>query len=232
MSPVHAIVSIHDVMPSTLSRVQAIMDRLPGPCRENLILLIVPGLDWHQDQLEILRRWEVDGAILAGHGWTHCAATIRGPWHRLHALLISRNAAEHLALGGEEIIALIRRNHHWFESRGLATPDLYVPPAWAMGAVDRDTLAALPFQYYETTSGIFDAATGRMHRLPLAGFEADNPLRQGLLDLNNGLNRWVSTGNRPLRIAIHPHDFEYRLAGRLTTLLTQVTENRSYRDLK
>ncbi|MDA1300151.1 MAG: polysaccharide deacetylase family protein [Proteobacteria bacterium] len=227
----HAMVSIHDVMPDTLSRVEAIVARLPVPCRRNLTLLVVPGLEWQASQIDSLRRLERDGCILAGHGWTHRARTIKGPWHRLHALLISRNAAEHLALGRDEIIELIRRSRQWFESNGLVAPDLYVPPAWALGAVSRQDLTRLPYRYYETTSGIFDASKGRRLGLPLAGFEADNRLREGLLRISNVCNRLLSGPERPLRIAIHPHDFEYRLGDRLTALLGQVSINYSHRDL-
>lgn len=221
----HAIVSIHDVMPSTLDRVRGILERLPAPCRENLIMLVVPGLDWQAEQIDQLRAWQRQGIVLAGHGWTHEAAHIRGIYHRLHSLLISRRAAEHLSLSAGEIEALMKRNHAWFAEVGLDSPDLYVPPAWALGAIDDDGLRATPWAYLETTSGLTDCRQGRRRWLPLVGFEADTPLRQLLLSIINRANELVASRTRPLRISIHPFDEDYRLAAQMRKLLARVAQN-------
>lgn len=217
-----AIVSIHDVMPATLDRVGAIVDRLPPACMEHLVLLVVPGLDWSDAQIAQLREWQSRGIQLAGHGWTHKAREVRGLIHRLHSLFISRTAAEHLSLSAADIETLMNRNHAWFGKHGLAAPDLYVPPAWALGAIDDAGLARTPFRYIETTSGLVDVRSGRKRWLPLVGFEADTRVRQWLLTVSNTINVWLTSRARPLRISIHPFDDEYRLAAAMDRLLRRV----------
>ncbi len=226
-----AIISIHDVMPATLAKTQYIIDRLSPGCRTNLLLLVVPGQPWTTTGIAQLRRWEHEGLILTGHGWTHAARDINGWYHRLHSLLVSRRAAEHLSLTEQEIEALMCRNSDWFAEHGLRVPDYYVPPAWALGRVNGIALARTPFKYLETTSGIVNLATSEKRRLPLVGFEADTVSRQFALGAFNKLNEMASVKRRPLRIAIHPFDFDYRLASQLSHVLERVTETVHYRTL-
>jgi predicted deacetylase len=94
----------------------------------------------------------------------------------------------------------------------LPAPSLYVPPAWAMGRISRAGLRKLPFRYYETISGVYDAQADRFIRLPLLGFEADTRIRATALKLSNVLNRRLANAHRELRFAIHPTDFELYLA--------------------
>ncbi len=209
-------------MPSTLDRVRDIVERLPEPCVENLILLVVPGLDWQPGQLEQLKRWQQQGIRLAGHGWTHEVRHIKGWYHRLHSLILSRTAAEHLSLSADEIESLMLRNHAWFEEHGLESPDYYVPPAWALGPIPADRLRKMPWKYLETTSQLESLESGNRRWLPLVGFEADTQLRRFLLSIVNWLNERIASANRPLRISIHPFDYEYLMAGRLDATVRRV----------
>ncbi|MGK7294726.1 MAG: polysaccharide deacetylase family protein [Candidatus Wenzhouxiangella sp. M2_3B_020] len=214
------LVSIHDVMPPTLERVERIFDRLAANDLLPVMLLVVPGTGWSESTLERLRALLNRGGELAGHGWCHEARSIRGIKHRLHSALISRNAAEHLALPPHEIVDLMRANHAWFVEHDLPSPELYVPPAWAMGAVPRRALAELPFRRYETLAGVREMSTGRFHRLPMAGFEADTTLRAVTVGAFNAINRLAArvTG-RPLRLGVHPDDFELKLADDLADMI-------------
>ncbi len=226
-----ALISIHDVMPDTLSRVDSLIDSMPEPCRNNLVLLIVPGKAWQPSQIEQLSRWQQSGLILAGHGWTHEVDEFGGWYHRLHGLVLSRRAAEHLSLDNQQIVTLMQNNFDWFSGHDLKSPDYYVPPAWALGAVNRNQLRQLPFSYLETTSGVMDISSGRVRRLPLAGFEADTLLRKGLLTLSNQFNYALAGVMSPLRIAIHPFDDEYLLGPALHNLLKKVERNQHYSEL-
>ncbi|GAB4175446.1 MAG: hypothetical protein Kow0020_11130 [Wenzhouxiangellaceae bacterium] len=226
------LLSIHDVTPATLGRVEAIFERLQSHGLWPVTLLVVPGLGWSDDELDRLRQMVDAGARLAGHGWRHEAAAIRGFRHRLHSLLLSRNAAEHLALAPRGILRLMLANHRWFVRQALPEPVLYVPPAWAMGPVPRPLLARLPFALYETLSGVWCARTGRMHRLPLAGFEADTAWRAFFVRASNGLNaQWARLAGRPLRLGIHPMDFELRLARDLQAWIESGGEVADYASL-
>lgn len=217
-----ALYSVHDVMPSTLDRVERIVERLEGARAGPVSLLVVPHTGWTSESLDRLHGLLARGHTLAGHGWRHEAERVRGFRHRLHSLVISRNVAEHLALDEAGIERLIRRCREWFPANGLPQPETYVPPAWALGRIRRGRLSGLGFRYFETLTGIFDAGSGRFRRLPLVGFEADTPLRARLLRaLNRASLAWAGA-ERPLRVAIHPRDPELLLAGDLERLLVSL----------
>lgn len=217
----NSLVSIHDVMPETLTRVDTLIGHLAGQGHTAITLLVVPGRDWQPAQVDTLQRWQDAGMELAAHGWHHRARHVRGLRHRLHATLISRNAAEHLALTGPEIIRLMQTSAQWFTARGLTAPTTYVPPAWALGPVRTRDLRALPYDRIETTRGLLHTRTGERHPLPLVGFEADTRFRAGFL---RHWNRWQTRLARhrqqPLRVGIHPHDPELLLASELDHCLT------------
>lgn len=218
-----AIVSVHDVMPETLPRVLRILSlleeaRVPPPT-----LLVVPGKAWEPHQVKTLRMLSKKGHPLAGHGWVH-KAPVRGrtPFHRVHSLLISRDEAEHLSRTREELEVLIRRCHAWFGTVDLPTPELYVPPAWALGALPLGDLATLPFRWYEVLRGFVEATSGRLRGLPLAGFEADTTFRKVSLRIWNGLNERLARAlGTPLRISIHPNDLDLLLGGDVEKMVSR-----------
>ncbi|MBK1723258.1 polysaccharide deacetylase family protein [Thiocystis violacea] len=212
---VRALVSVHDVMPRTLPQVERILALLRSEGVNAVTLLVVPGCDWSTEEIAILRGFEAHGYELAGHGWRHQVERYGGLRHRLHAGFISRNVAEHLALDADGILALISRCHRWFLEQGLKAPALYVPPAWAMGRIERSALAGLPFLQYELFSGILSGQTGRLHPIPMLGYEADRAWRTPVIRLWNRVNRRRCRAIGWIRIGIHPHDLDLRLAGDL-----------------
>lgn len=209
---VRTLVSVHDVMPETLRQVERILTLLESEGVSAVTLLVVPGRDWSPGDIEVLKGFQARGYELAGHGWLHRVERYGGLKHRLHASFISRNVAEHLALDANGIVALMHRAHGWFGEQGLKPPTLYVPPAWAMGQVARNALATLPYLQYEIFSGILSGQTGRLHPIPMLGYEADSAWRAPVIRLWNHVNRRRSHSNGWLRIGIHPHDLDLRLA--------------------
>lgn len=215
-----ALISIHDVMPETLDRVRALVERLAAHGHTGITLLVVPGRPWGRAELACLRDWQAGGIELAAHGWHHRAARIRGPWHRLHAALISRNVAEHLALDEAGRLRLMHAAAAWFDARGLAPPVTYVPPAWALGRIRPHHLRELPYDRIEVTRGLLDRRTGRLRALPLLGFEADTATRAAALRAWNRLQLGLAArSGRPPRIAIHPDDAALRLAADLAACM-------------
>lgn len=205
--------SIHDVKPTELDRVQEMVDRCREVAGTRVALLVVPGLDWTPAQVDLLRAWADEGFELAGHGWVHRADPPRTLHHRVHALLLSRDHAEHLSRGREEVRGLVRRGAGWFLDRELPAPELYVPPAWALGGLTSLDLEVLPYRWYEVLVGFLDSATGRLYPTPLVGYEADTPFRRRALRLTNALARRAAVASRrPLRIGLHPRDLEHLLA--------------------
>ncbi|MFP4352808.1 MAG: polysaccharide deacetylase family protein [Puniceicoccaceae bacterium] len=233
-----ALVSLHDVMPETMDRVGSILQWLGGLGVPPVTLLVVPGKPWTPGQIESLRRLAGRGHTLAAHGWRH-RTTPRGLRHRLHAAFLSRNVAEHLALDSAGILALLQRSHAWFADNRLPPPTLYVPPAWALGAVRPDDLARAPFRMIETTFGLIRPRDpGRaarpnrkppLERLPLTGYEADTAVRAAFLRWwNQGQVRKAARRGKPLRLSIHPDDPTLRLADQLAAHLRTVREFGGY----
>lgn len=214
------VVSIHDVMPETMVPVARTLAVLEAAGWERVTLLVVPGRSWSRRDLACLRDWDRAGHILAGHGWSHDITGYGGLWHRLHGLLISRRVAEHLALERDGILDLMRRCHGWFADQGLTPPRLYVPPAWALGAVPRAALADLPFDRVEVFAGEIACRSGRLTRQALVGFEADTAVRAPLIRAFNAANRLAAAAlGLPLRVGIHPRDLDFRLGEELRALI-------------
>ncbi|WP_201744994.1 polysaccharide deacetylase family protein [Aidingimonas lacisalsi] len=225
----NALVSIHDVMPHTMPRVAALIDSLRHQGHDAITLLVVPGLAWQDEHIDTLAHWQQSGIELAAHGWRHHAPRLGGPYHRLHAALISRRAAEHLALDGRGIDMLMRRSAAWFSKQGLGAPSTYVPPAWALGAIPKTKLQTQPYRRIEVTRGLLDPQSGRLDSLPLVGFEADTAWRERVLRQWNRTQVWQARRrNRPLRIGIHPYDPELRLAEDMQRLLAGDWQSRRY----
>lgn len=215
--------SVHDVMPSTLADVAPIIRMLEASGIAPAPLLVVPGCAWSTRDIAMLRRWQNAGHELVGHGWTHRAGAIRGFRHRMYSVVLSRGAAEHLALDSGQIAELITRCHAWFEDHDLIAPRRYVPPAWALGSITRTRLRTLPFQTYEVLTGELDARSGRVLHMPLLGFEADTRARARALRAWNRCNRACARLMRaPLRVAIHPKDLSLHLGDELGSLIAEL----------
>lgn len=214
------LVSIHDVMPETLGRVDRLADYVQHAGGPRPTLLVVPGKPWDETGIDWLRAKAAAGFPMAGHGWAHEAPPPGGVFHVVHGAVISANQAEHLSRSREEVRSIVLRCHEWFARNRLPPPDTYVPPAWALGALTRDDLEALPFRRYETLTGFIDAGTGRRIRVPLVGFEAANRRVAWELGASNRLNLALARMlDRPVRVCLHPADLELRLAKSLVAVL-------------
>ena len=206
--------SIHDVMPQTRGRVEALASAAMARGWPPPTLLVVPGAGWDDAGIAWLRAREAAGHPLAGHGWHHRISHYGGLRHRLHAALISRDVAEHLCLDADGVLALMRRCHGWFADQGLGPPQLYVPPAWALGPVPRHRLAEQPFAMVETLRGVLEIASGRWRYRGLLGYEAGNGLQRRALTLSNTIGR-ARARRAGLRIGLHPNDAQLPLADAL-----------------
>ena len=210
------IISIHDATAGSLPRIVEIAGALRESGCRSADILVVCGSDWTPRQIDALRRLEEQGFRLQGHGWTHRAVTRRDWFHRWHSRLLSRDVAEHLSRPAQSIRQLMECCHEWFERHRFRPPTLYVPPAWALGSVDRETLDQLPYRFYESLTGVYDSHDRRFRRLPLVGYEADTIFREVFLRAFNVANgSYSSLVGSPLRVSIHPDDLQMRLSRRL-----------------
>lgn len=207
-----ALISVHDLMPATMPAVRRTLALLEHHDVHPVTLLVVPGTGWDARGIDELRALQRAGYVLAGHGWQHRAERIRGLRHRLHSLFLSRHVAEHLALDADGILALMRRCRNWFERQDLTPPTLYVPPAWALGAITAQALGrAGLFRQVEVFSGVLDTADGGLRPVPVLGYEADAAMRIPALRLWNRRERRRAASTGALRVGIHPYDIDHPL---------------------
>lgn len=212
------LISVHDVMPATRADVLDVLEWLQERQLGPAVLLVVPGSGWTDEGVRWLRSLESAGHELAGHGWRHAIDRYGSLAHRVHGALISRRVAEHLALDEEAVAALVARCHSWFAEAGLRLPRLYVPPAWAMGALGPAQLRRLPFAAYEDLGG-FRRVDGTRVDVPVAGFEADRSWNLPFLRAFNRVARLRAGRGGLLRVAIHPRDLRLPMARDLAGLL-------------
>ena len=216
-------------MPRTMPAVRRTLALLERHGVQPVTLLVVPGSGWSVREIDELKSLERAGYLIAGHGWQHHVEQIRGLRHRVHSLFLSRKVAEHLALDADGILNLLRRCRDWFPQHGLSVPELYVPPAWALGAVSRTALrdAAL-FRGLEVFSGVLDTASGDLRKSPVLGYEADEALRIPVLRAWNALSRWRASSTGVVRIGIHPSDIDHPLCPDLIEDLKRFPRYTSY----
>lgn len=227
-----AILSLHDVMPETFPEVEEVLDYARRNGIPPMTLLVVPGRDWSPDQLNRLRELAENGHELAAHGWLHQVTVRKCFYHRLHSALLSRNVAEHLSRDSMGIAALIHRSHRWFADNDLPLPSLYVPPAWALGRLENEDLKQLPFEKIEVLRGFLFPSSQKHLSLPMVGFEADTRVRAAAVRTWNALQRLQhQLSNRPLRIGLHPHDLNLKLARDLRALLASPFDFRTAADI-
>lgn len=234
------LLSLHDVMPATRPQIEVqlkLLQRyLPAaiePAR--VTLLVVPGKAWQAEDVRWLQGLAAAGYELAGHGWNHTAVAPvqRSYWHHLHSLMLSRDAAEHLSQSREALLALVNRSFAWFTQHDLPAPALYVPPAWAAGALSGPDWQATPYRQVEVLSGILNIEQQDWRRAAVIGFEADTRWRAWSLSLCNQINRrWAEVAGLPLRVALHPYDHHLYLRDALIQTLQLSKSLKCYADLR
>ncbi|MDZ7811448.1 MAG: DUF2334 domain-containing protein [Arhodomonas sp.] len=220
---------------STASPITSCCCRRHG--HDAITLLVVPGLPpWSEADTAQLARWQRAGLELAAHGWHHHAARLGGPRHWIHSALLSRRAAEHLALGPDAIADLMRQSAAWFPWQVPDASDQPppVPPAWALGGHrTRATTGPALRAHRDHPGGRSSRGRPPLIALPLVGFEADTPMRERLLRAwNNVQARLARDHKRPLRIGIHRDDHELRLAGQLHAFIAGNWRSLRYRDFE
>ena len=225
-------ISIHDVRPNNLNKIIKIINLLFDKYNiRKITLLVIPGLNWNNKQIKILKTLqEKKGIELAAHGWYHKSNPIKTIYHYIHSKILSANSAEHLSRSKLSIIKLLKDSHSWFINQGLNSPTLYVPPAWALGNIDKEDLSALPFNEFEMISGIF--INNKFIFIPLIGFKTKTYFKFIIVKVLNFINYLSYSFFGLMRIAIHPDDFNLLLKGDIDKYLRKITTNFSFSELK
>jgi len=224
-------ISIHDVRPNNVYKIINIINLLFDKYNiRKITLLVIPGLNWNDKQIEILKSLQNKAGIeLAAHGWCHKSDSIKTIYHYMHSKLISADSAEHLSKSKLSIIKILNNSHLWFSNQGLNSPTLYVPPAWALGNINKEDLSEISFNEFEMTSGAF--INNKFIFIPLIGFEVKTYFKFIIVKILNLINYLLYSFFGVLRIAIHPDDFNLLLKRDLDKYLRKVTNNFSLSEL-
>ena len=229
-----AIISIHDCMPETMDKIQSILKWLKERNIPPVTLLVVPGKNWTENHLSLLQEYVQEGHTLAAHGWHHHTQP-KKILHRIHSLILSKEVAEHLDLNQQGIFKLLNKSYQWFIQKKLPPPTLYVPPAWALGAINKKTLSKTLYKQIEVTRGLIHLNSNKkaqLQILPLTGYEADSPFRVRFLSKWNQLQQnQAQIKSLPLRISIHPNDLDLPIAWQLNQQIKSVQTFLNYSDL-
>ena len=216
-------ISIHDASPQNLSNIEKNIFTLKNKFQiSKICLLVIPGLDWNQKQINKLKLWQKNGIQIAAHGWKHTAQSKKTLYHKIHSVIISNNCAEHLSKNKQEILTIINDSYNWFISNGFQKPILYVPPAWALGKIKKDDVNRTKFTHFECTTGILHKQ--KYYFLPLLGFEEKTYLGSKIRQFFNYLNFFFAYFIGVIRIAIHPNDFNLQLKDDIEKYLYQSKE--------
>lgn len=216
-------ISIHDASPNNFQLIKKIVHILINKYQINkFCILVIPGLDWQDIQIQQLLSWQQSGLEIAAHGWRHRCERKKNIYHLIHGLIISDNSAEHLSKNKNAIFNLIIKSYNWFVDNKFVPPTLYVPPGWALGKINSKDFLHLPFFNYECTTGL--CFKNQYLFLPLIGFKASSLSRGMLQRLCNTFNYLIARFIGIVRITIHPNDFQLVLSKDANNYLSNVND--------
>jgi len=224
------LVSLHDVTPAHLPRLDHAERVLAGAGVTRVAYLLVP--DYHRRHpitnnaafgawCARPRPFEVDW-VLHGHEHLEDAASARVPgdpvtWFK--RTLLTGGEGEFLTLPAPDQRARVTWGVAATESIGIATTS-FVAPAWLFNDALLPTLAATGFRYTEDHWRVIDVAAGRSRPCPVITWATRTRARRlaSLVVCPLLLQRWRRVP--AIRIAVHPHDFDHpRTVASITRVL-------------
>lgn len=213
------LVSLHDVSPRHADRCREILAFLKERGIPPVALLVVPDfhgswpLDSHPEFVREVMGWHEAGHELVLHGYWHRELDAAVPEGNVLRTWFARRfmtggEGEFLALDPQAARERLADGLAMWERLGLPRPRGFVPPAWLHNAHLDPALAELGFGWTEDHSGI-RVPNGRFLSSPVISWASrDVVRRQGSRVVCPLLaRRWKGEGI--LRVAIHPHDFDW-----------------------
>jgi len=209
--PEPLVVSVHDVAPSTLDQVRAVLADLDAAGAPRRVLKVIPNKDGCEDVrrapelLGLLAREVANGSEVVQHGFSHrLRGRPMGRWPaRLRAAFFAPGVAECLAGDKEELIdrvlagrALLREAG--FDVRGFCAPAWLAPP-W-LG----EALREAGFRFCVEMTALCDLCCGR--RLPLRwdGHVGSPAWQERLTSVGAALHARLRPRPAAVRVYLHP----------------------------
>ena len=216
MSVPDFLLALHDVSPRHAGACRQILSFLKARGLPPATLLVVPNfhgkwpLEDHPEFLTELSGWATEGHELALHGLVHIEERpIGGGFSAaFQRRFLTGGEGEFLALSASEIRSRLETGLAAWERTGLPRPRGFVPPAWLYNEHLDPELARLGFAWTESHTDL-RVPGGATLASPVISWASRDPLRRlGSQVVCPSLAR-LWKGRARLRIAIHPHDFDW-----------------------
>ncbi len=210
------VVSIHDVAPSTRSRVEKILADLARHQIDACSLLVVP--DYHRAGRSLadpsFRSWleelNAHGHEIVIHGFFHERA--RKTNERARAKIVTRfytaDEGEFFDLDYADALRLIREARNDFETHGFC-PNGFIAPVWLLGAEAERAAIDAGMTYTTTLRTVRDFAAGQTYASQSLVYSVRSGWRRTMSLAWNRSLFYRLTNNPLLRLGIHPPDIAY-----------------------
>ena len=216
-------VSIHDVAPFHLARVQKAEALLKELGIDKVTCLLVP--DFHhlgrsdrsskmqaycRETNGIAREWSL-------HGYYHLETHVPGdaeapqrPWRkRIVAATMTAGEGEFHSLAQIDAASRIRQGREVFESCLGYNPEVFVAPAWLAASHLQQTLRNHDFRFTEDHRNIYDLVQGKSYRARAITWATRTPIRKATSIAGVPLLAASLRFARLVRVAVHPYDFDH-----------------------
>jgi uncharacterized protein len=244
MARLKLLVALHDVTPVHAARLVKAEALLRSLAIADVAYLFVPRFHGvpSEDDAAFLRWCRAARPFRIHwmlHGYLHreseadAGAPAKGGWWKRR--LLTGGEGEFLALHGEALRDRLTQGREVFRRCLDANPDGFVPPAWLAHPELRPTLRDLGFDYTEDHHRVYalrHAAATRSQRAPVITWATRTITRRaGSLVVCPALSLlWRS--QPVLRVALHPHDFDYPATiANITRVLRVLTRDRETIDV-
>lgn len=212
-------VSLHDVSPRHEEAVVRILAFLEERGIPPVPLLVVPDfhgtwpLDRHPAFVERLRRWHARGHELVLHGYWHRETgdprRATGFGDGFKRTFLTGGEGEFLALDPEQTGERLDAGLAMWERAGLpGRPTGFVPPAWLHNSALDEQLRSRGFLWTENHHGL-RLGDGRAIRSPVISWASRDPFRRIASRVVCPSLERLWRDREILRIALHPHDFDW-----------------------
>jgi uncharacterized protein len=210
------VISIHDVAPSTRTKVEQIINELARHGVHACSLLVVP--DYHRQGPSLsepafcswLHQLAANGHEIVIHGFFHQRTRRKKEQARVKIVtrIYTDDEGEFFDLGYEEALHLIQEARTDFENHGFH-PTGFIAPAWLLGAEAKRAVIDAGMKYTTTLRAVRDLASGRIILSQSLVYSVRSGWRRfSSLIWNRSLFRSL-TSNPLLRLGIHPPDIDY-----------------------
>ncbi len=214
-------ISLHDVAPVHLKRIARAEELLQKWGADQITYLMVPQFHGEIDSatdenfLQFCRAprpFKVEWSL---HGWQHLEGRVKEPGplrERFARRWMTGGEGEFLALNKREATPLLKKGVESFRTIFSVSPSHFVPPAWLWHPELPSALAEMQFRSFETHRGIATLSSeGEKSWIeaPVISWATRTFTRRNGALMVTPLQACLWRKRPLLRLALHPHDFDW-----------------------